>query len=108
MMRATLRSLPGMLDAEMITISPLPTLSRWEALAMRNRPLMGSPWEPVVMTHTWSSRYFFSLSTLTTLSSGRFKYPSSRAMAEMFSTLLPWKQITRPLAMARSAICWIL
>ena len=39
----TLFSLPGMDEAEIITISPLPTFTLWEELAILNRPLMGSP-----------------------------------------------------------------
>lgn len=57
------RSLPGIAEALMMTMSPLPMTSLWEEEAMRARPLMGSPWLPVVMTQIWLSLYLRSFST---------------------------------------------
>ncbi len=51
MTRETLFSLPGMAEAETMTMS-LARISSFlcSAKAMRERPLIGSPWLPVVMT----------------------------------------------------------
>ena len=47
--RETYSSLPGIGLALRITVSPCSiSTNRWSRLAMRARPDIGSPWEPVV------------------------------------------------------------
>ena len=48
--------LPGIAEADMMTVSPFPMLSLCVAVAMRKSPLMGSPWLPVVITQICSPR----------------------------------------------------
>ena len=49
MTRPTVTSLPGMAEAEMMTLSPAPSSTcLWVEKAMRYRALISSPWEPVV------------------------------------------------------------
>ena len=57
MVRATASSLPGIGEAETMTVSPgSMVMLRWSRLLMRVSPDIGSPCEPVVMTTSSSLR----------------------------------------------------
>ena len=95
--RLTLFSLPGMGLAEIMTMS----LGRMSSFlcsenAMRLRPLMGSPWEPVVSTTISRSGYLSMSSMSTSSSSGMSRYPSWRLMRTTDTMLLPTRHSLRP------------
>ncbi len=66
MVRATASSLPGMGEADRMTVSPgTIVMFRWSRLLIRVRPDIGSPWDPVVTTisRAGSSRSSWSFFT---------------------------------------------
>ena len=74
---------------------------------MRDRADIGSPWEPVEITHTWPGVELVDLSRCRPgRRRGCARRPSCRASATFFPIDRPRVATLRPLAMAASAICW--
>jgi hypothetical protein len=103
----TFISLPGMGCDERITVSCWSSLSHLlSAEAMRASADMGSPWEPVEITHTRPGSSSRTSSMSSRLRSGMVSRPISRASFTFFFMDRPRVAITRSWAMAASAICW--
>ena len=67
---------------------------------------MGSPCDPVEITHTLPGSNWSIFSMSTREASGMWSRPISRARATFFIIDRPRVAIVRPLATAASAICW--
>ncbi len=102
----TFISLPGMAWLLRMTRSPSPTFRRlFSPAAIRARADMGSPWEPVEITHTRRGSRSPIRSMSISLSSGMRSSPMSRARATFLAMERPRVAMVRPLAMATSATC---
>ena len=107
MTRPTDHSLPGMGWALITTTSfSRSRKNRFSPAASRDSADMGSPWDPVEITHTWPGSRSSMSSTSTRASSGMCSRPSRRARATFFCIDRPSVATDRPPAMAASATCW--
>ena len=107
--RYTSFSLPGMGEAEIMTVSFSPTVTNWlSPFAIRVNALIGSPWLPVDTTTISVSRIFLIFDTSTKTSFGIVISPIFSAASTTLSILLPDSATFLPCFTAMSIICWSL
>ncbi len=102
----TFISLPGMgCELRMTVSSGVRSSQRLVPDAMSDSADMGSPWEPVEITHTRPGGRSPTSSMSRRLASGMRSSPMSRASRTFFFIDRPSVATTRSCAMAASAIC---
>src|SRR5674476_1405779 len=107
MTRPTDHSFPGIGWALITTTSSSRRAkNRFSPTANRDRADIGSPCEPVEITHTCPGGSVSTRSISTNALSGISRMPSCRAKATFFCIERPRVATFRPPAMAASATCW--
>ncbi len=105
--RPTDHSLPGIGCALIMTTSSGSIWTRlFSPVAMSESADIGSPWEPVEITHTRPGSSLPSSSISTMTPSSMLSSPSDRASSTLFTMDRPRNATWRPLAVAALAICW--